>query len=407
MLLTFVTSEDDLARSLGVDGSASFGNGLFSADASVQYLSNTKMTSYSSYLLVTSGNENAKQILTRYTLTSDARKALKAGLPQFVKLCGDQFVRGRITGGSISAIMSASSTTAQEQVDASATLHAAGWGGSLDVATQSKLQSYQSAGRLNIQIIRQGPAEKWPTGTVANLITYAQDFPSKVASKSQSAWVMSYVVSTYDQIYQTWKAPASQVLFFSKEGIYLRELYQKKNNYSYIQANQDQFGPTSGDKLTNAIAALSTEITRVKAAADKCLSDQHQCSPLQHIKLDYVPDRTEPWQSLDPKVNIYRNFYTVVSPDRRVVELHGDFYTQCQNHPAGIFGPTQWMLRFMSTKTGAKLYEAAYPGRPVRVPEDAVVSVRVIDGSPDDNCAVDGQEPKIRSFTPVFSDDWQ
>jgi hypothetical protein len=178
-LVNYVTSEDDIARALGIDGSASFGNGIFSADASVQYLSSSKITQYSSYLMVSSTNKNSQQLLTHYHLTSAAKRALKQGLPRFVQLCGDQFVSGIVTGGSLSAVISASSTTTAEQIDANATLHAAGWGGSIDLATQSKLQTFLSNGRLNINVIRQGPAEPWPTATVADFISYAQQFPQK------------------------------------------------------------------------------------------------------------------------------------------------------------------------------------------------------------------------------------
>jgi hypothetical protein len=407
MLLSYVTSEDDLARSLGISANASFGNGVFNADASVQYLSSSKMTSYDSYLLVTSGNENAKQLLPKYTLTRSAKDALKSGVLAFQKLCGDQFVRGRITGGSISAVLSASSTTTQEQIDAAATLHAAGWGGSIDAATQSKLESFQSSGRLNMQIIRQGPAEAWPASTVTDLISYAQTFPAKVATHSGSAWVISYIVSTYDEIFNSWNTPAPQIAFYSREGPYLRQLYRARNDYSYIAANPDQFGATSNVKLTNEIASLTTEIGSARSAADICLSDQSKCPELQHLPLSGAPDRVAPWTALDPTVNTYRTYFTVIAPDERIIELVGDFWTQCDNHGAGRFGPTQWDVQFVSIKSGAILYDGAYPGRPLRVPEDSIVNVHVIDAYPGDNCGVADHEPKVRLFTPVFPDDYK
>jgi hypothetical protein len=406
MLLNYVTSEDDIARSLGVDGKASFGNGVFSADASVSYLSSSKINRYSSYLLVTSNNQNSKQILTKYTLTQNAKAALKKGIPQFIQYCGDQFVRGRITGGSLSAIVSASSTTESDQLDTAATLHAAGWGGSIDASTQSKLQTYQSQGRLNMQVIRQGPAEAWPSSSITELIKYAQDFPQKVASGSTSAWTISYIVSTYDEVFQQWDAPASQVAFFNAEGPYLRALFENRNNYVYIQANPGQFGPTSDVKLTNAVNAANAEIARVKAAADRCLGDQKQCALLQQLALPDSAGRAAPWIPLDSTVNTYRNFFSVVGPDQKVVELKGLFYTQCGNHGAGTFGPSQWSVRIMSTKTGAVLYDGAYPNHPMVIPVDTQVDIHVIDAVPQDNCGVSGQEPAVRIFTPVFPDDY-
>jgi len=98
MTLDYVTTENDIARSLGVDGKASFGKGLFKADASVGYLSSSKINRHTSYLLVTSNNQNSRQLLEKYTLTATAKAALKNGVPQFVQYCGDQFVRGKNNG---------------------------------------------------------------------------------------------------------------------------------------------------------------------------------------------------------------------------------------------------------------------------------------------------------------------
>jgi hypothetical protein len=406
MLLNDVTSEDDLARSLGVSANASFGNGVFSADASVQYLSSTKLTSYSSYLLVTSSNQNARQLLTHYTLTNEAKSALRSGLPQFVKLCGDQYVSGLVTGGSISAVLSASSSTTAEQEDASATLHAAGFGGSLDASVKSKLQTYQDNGRLNIQIIRQGPAEAWPAGTVTDLISYAQAFPAKVAGNSKSAWTTFYLVSSYNEIFEKWNAPASQVAFYLREGPYLRQLYQARNDYTYISNNSSQFGATSSIKLNNEISVLGSEIGRVQGAANTCLSDPTECPQLAHLTLAAVSSRVEPWVPIDSTLNTYRQYFTVVAPDQKVLELQGDFWTQCGNHAAGRFGPTQWDVQFVSTKTGAVLFDSSYPGRPLKVPQDAVVNIHVIDFAPGDNCGVDNDGPTARLFTPVFPDDY-
>jgi len=291
-------------------------------------------------------------------------------------------------------------------METAATLHAAGWGGSIDASTQSKLQTYQTQGRLNMQVVREGPVEAWPSNSITELIKYAQNFPVKVASGSTTAWTTSYLVSNYDEVFQQWNAPASQIAFFNLEGPYLRTLFENRNNYLYIQVNPGQFGPTSGLKLTNAISTTDAEITRVRAAADRCLEDPRQCTPNQHVAVPDSAGRAAPWIPLDSTVNTYRNFFSVVGPDQKVVELKGLFYTQCNNHSAGTFGPSQWSVRIMGTKTGVVLHDGPYPNRPMIIPLDTQVDIHVIDASAGDNCGVSGQEPAVRIFTPVFPDDY-
>jgi hypothetical protein len=48
------------------------------------------------------------------------------------------------------------------------------------------------------------------------------NFPKRVASDSKSAWIISYVTQTYDEVYQQWNAPARQIAFFNAEGPYLQ-----------------------------------------------------------------------------------------------------------------------------------------------------------------------------------------
>jgi hypothetical protein len=161
--------------------------------------------------------------------------------------------------------------------------------------------------------------------------------------------------------------------------------------------------------VTIQIAALNAEINRVTNAANACLADQNHCALLTPIVMQIAPDRTQPWATLDPTINTYRSVAAIIAPDQKVVQIAGDFWTQCQNHDAGRFGPTQWMIQFISTKTGAVLLDETYPGRPLKVPGDTQVNVHVIDFAPGDNCVVsDGSSPpsQIRLFTPVFPDDY-
>ena len=130
---------------------------------------------------------------------------------------------------------------------------------------------------------------------------------------------------------------------------------------------------------------------------------------LTPINIVNAPDRTDPWVALDTTTNTYRSVATVVAPDVKVLQIAGDFWTQCADHDAGRFGPAQWDVQLVNTKTGAVQFDGAYPGRPIKVPGDTQVNIHVIDAAPGDNCPVsDGSSPgsEWRVFTPVFPDDY-
>ncbi|MFM0211356.1 hypothetical protein PQQ96_28570 [Paraburkholderia sediminicola] len=406
MLLKYVTSEDDVAKSLGISVNASFGFGLYSGDVNVQYLDSGKINQYTSYLLVTSSNENSKQMLRRYTLNSAAKAALKKGIEAFVELCGDQFVSGKITGGSLTGMITATSTTQQEQTDAAATLQAAGWGGSIDASVQSKLSSYESNGRLSVEIIRSGPADPWPHGTVDQMIAYAEQFPTEVQSGQRQAWIIAYTTTTYNEILSNWNTPAGQLNFFNRESPYLSALNSAMDNFTYIHQNPEQFGPTSDSKVINEISALNQEISRVRAAAQACVNNS-ACDPLTHIAIPLPPDRAQPWIKIDSTINIPTLYDTAMGNDLKVVQVQGAWYTQCANHDAGVFDAyTTNELMFKNVNTGAIEFSGVYP-HPMVIPPNTQVFFRITDKWPSDNCSLPPPNDfKLRIFTPVFSDDY-
>jgi hypothetical protein len=95
-----------------------------------------------------------------------------------------------------------------------ATLHAAAYGNSLDVSTRQKLESLRTQGKIELDILRKGPAEDWPHANIEELIEYARTFPKKVASNTGNAWTIEYITRDYDQLLNRTLLTEEQIKFY-------------------------------------------------------------------------------------------------------------------------------------------------------------------------------------------------
>src|ERR1700681_1822850 len=97
--------------SLGLDIAASFGWGLFSSDASYAYFKSTMYSRYNHFLDVYVSVQNAPEFLHHSYLTPSAISFANAGPSTFIRMCGDQYVYGRQTGGELHVVVQVSSSS--------------------------------------------------------------------------------------------------------------------------------------------------------------------------------------------------------------------------------------------------------------------------------------------------------
>jgi hypothetical protein len=324
---TRINSLDDEESALGVDAKASYGIGLFSADASVKYLSTSSVDSYESYMLIDEPLSNAKQLLSGYTLNKTGKQAYHSGLLTFIAVCGDQYIAGRVTGGKLQAMLHVDSKTEADKVKADATLNASGWGAKLSATVEQQLQSLKDSGRLQVDIIRQGPSEPWPHATVQDLIDYAESFPPKIHCTGKEtpdspclAWTTDYISADYSEVLGKWGLPAQQADFFSRESTYLKTLFQALGDFRYVAASANvdpdgEFGPADPSIVRADVVLLTNEITNVQTKAINCARDVMMCTALTHIAIPTAPLRASAWITVDPTYNTPRLYQSVVGGD--------------------------------------------------------------------------------------------
>lgn len=93
-----ISSLETLKKAENIDASASFGFGIFSADASASFISSGEFTQYNNFVFVQVKVLNAFQQLKRRVLRPPALAWARQGANTFVDHCGDEYVYGRQMG---------------------------------------------------------------------------------------------------------------------------------------------------------------------------------------------------------------------------------------------------------------------------------------------------------------------
>jgi hypothetical protein len=424
---------EDMANKQGFSFAASFDTGAYSGDASADFARSEKSSRYSENLIINEYVENEVQLLNteKVSLTKEGRKALDSGLLTFRNLCGDQFIMGKVTGGSISAILNVESDSYESQQTAHLKLHAASAMGSANAAAESEVDELRKAGRLTVSITREGPAEDWPDSTVPELMAYARTYPCKVAVVASSdlkkchdkngkpiephPWTISFLTASYDQFLEEKLIEKEQAEFYDRESPYILSAYSYRAGLGYIENHKPQFPPYSDKRMTSEKAKINTEIGKIRAAARDCDADSKKCGVLARVEFGLLPDRANsyPWQNVDPTVSFPRGFGSAMGDDKRVVEIAGSWWAHCENNrPVSLHiypgGSDTVQFKLLD---GSTVSAGSYRG-PWLMPKGSTALYYVIDGPPSavpavyqDNC-LDPDPLRIRIIAPVFPDEY-
>lgn len=405
--LTHSTSSEEFATSLAFNAAASFGFGVYSGDLSVKYAHSERLNRYSEYLLVSTHSENQRRILKKNTLSEIGRNAARKGPAAFFLACGDQFIEGYITGGEFDAIVSASSSSKEEQTEASLTLHAAAAGsGSLDASTSSKLSDLQKEGRLSVEITRKGPADEYPQLTVPELIEYARIYPTKVSEGSKKAWIISYLTSDYRTLVHFPRYDPVQQRVMNRLSQQVRQLYYRRASLIYIKSHPTQFVPFEELHLDRELKSISQSIDDVTAAADQCGLAAKNCRLPETLDIPGAPDRMGTPTIIDPSLEAWKFVGSVIGSDTKVIVVTGQWNNHCENgQPKGnwISPGSHDQIKILSRKSGAET--SATADKPELVPPDSDVFYKVSDSIYWDNCPSNGI--KVFLATPLYPQDYK
>lgn len=175
-----ITSLDQLKTALNVSASASFGYGIFSADASFSFMKSGSYNSYHNYLFVQIRVTNPTEILKKKSLSPAALQY--AATNRFFETCGNEFIYARTTGGDLTGIIELSSSSVEEHDKLSAAMNVAINGflasGGGSASFSQAIDTVKNVAQTRVHIIRNGGLGDIPN--IDTLQAAALKFPSSV-----------------------------------------------------------------------------------------------------------------------------------------------------------------------------------------------------------------------------------
>jgi hypothetical protein len=224
--------------------------GIYSGSGSVGYFSSKNISRYAEQLLISIMVKNETQLMRpHYSLTAESLKALHKSKQDFINLCGDTYLAGKISGGEFTAVFNFAAATEAEQQDMHANFSAASGSNSVDAALSEKLKTSQQSQNLDVEVIRKGPNEPMPPLEVQKLIEYALNYPPKVAAGTGNAWTIAYVTLPYGEVLDTSDTLPVQNEFLTSNSSYLRQLYSRKSGLLFIASHRASFAPFDPNRL--------------------------------------------------------------------------------------------------------------------------------------------------------------
>jgi hypothetical protein len=159
-------------------------------------------TSRTGYVVVWARVARPPEVLNTLSLEPFARNALSTGgVREFVRLCGDEFVRGRRRGAEFSGYLrftASSETTRRAAVETvRATITNVFNGSVTHTAAANTLRTYSD---LSVHLFRRGPLRGNPSLDALSLIEYARTFIDSVRSSTDTPATLEALTSPYSII---------------------------------------------------------------------------------------------------------------------------------------------------------------------------------------------------------------
>ena len=195
-----ITSETELRESLNINASASLNFGFTgNASARMHYARSVNKNRFSRYLMVHTRVGNQLEIASSFKFKDSAQKLLKSGRSSdFHKHCGNEFVKGRRTGGEFFAVLEFDISEDREHEEFSAAVSASGLGWKASTNINSSLAKFGKFSLMQIRILRVGA--NGPIPDMNSLQAYALTFPALVEAAGASPVTLELVTQSYDGV---------------------------------------------------------------------------------------------------------------------------------------------------------------------------------------------------------------
>lgn len=250
---------EDFFSSSSMHASASLGYGAFSGSAEYGVSQQKKISSFSQYLRAVYRIEKKSKIvdLDNLELSDKGKSAIQAGT--FFQDCGTQFISGIVEGGLYDLLFNVKTSSENEQKNVSASLAASVSGlvasGSASASMATSVASSLSQTNTTYSVLRKGPSDAIPSGSIQQLLVYGNQLPIKVTT---NAWPINWILSKYSNFLPSTYTESSLSNFSQLEirnfAKYVRYIGNYINSLKYISENLAEFGSINLTVLLESIA---------------------------------------------------------------------------------------------------------------------------------------------------------
>jgi hypothetical protein len=408
LLFTHVTSSEQLRTVLNLSASASFGLGMFGqGEASASYYRESSFSRYSELLVAHLEVINQAKFLKKLHVTKEAHDQANRGPKAFSDFAGDNFLVGMTTGGRFIVIFEVTSSTEAEQTAARAAFHAASGSNNLSASVSSDLSKFQEQGKMTLNVILQGPAEKLPSFDPVSFQKAISEFPPKVALGSGGEVVITAHLKSYDGLI-TQKGDPQQIQFITKLSAYFAFLNRRKNGLEYIQKNPGSFGGVDVLRLKKDISEVVEEIEKVDQSARDCALE-HKCIQINFKKFDELPPRLN-WINVNPASGVPTFVGETADNEIKFVEVRG-FWSPWITSPPPQYRP-EWYgpgdetglfrQRLVVTDKTTGASKEINPTGAIRIEPNSVVRLNIITPKPWESRSSADDPLKVAMYNPLY-----
>ena len=261
--LTSIENLSSLSEKLDFSSSASASFVAGSVSASAQYVRSRSFNTFHQFLYVDATVANITRVWTKPALQPDMAKLRQKNPLDFLKRCGDSFVKTITDGGELTAVLDLSTSASEDK--SSLDVAISGNYGTVEGRAQLKTQLQQTLlnRQTKVTVVRAGGTGKLPSYSADDLIFASQNFPDAV---QKHPYPMLAYLASYDTISPSPSLTAKQEAFILPLFQAYRRSMQYSGDLAYIRGNTSEFRTL--DFSSTLKSAMATKKAPAQEPAD-------------------------------------------------------------------------------------------------------------------------------------------
>jgi hypothetical protein len=281
--MTEVTSNADIFSLTGIDASASFDTGLYSASAEMSLLSSTQISNFDANFLTEVSIERGWQYAKNVTLTPSARSLADSAPEAFRVQCGNRYVAGVLYGGEFYGLVAVSTSNQSERDDITAAVEGSYGPYSAEGAFTNKTMAALNSAQTSVKgFISGGSGQQLPL-SMESMQSRMLAFPAEIMQSGGTP------IKVLLLEYPLQAAPTTQGLY--SLAMLRWEYVSAHAEIDYVVKRPEQFYMSLATwrpflerlriEAANAIAAVDRAASNCKQGTSACLSPSNLRSPDQ------------------------------------------------------------------------------------------------------------------------------